>query len=105
MNDPNLDMIKRIDRVQAAHRRMQEEYNSLRDAGVEFDTDNPSPVWQEWFERFTETKNQMYQLAYELDIPFQNGGEATADHYAQVWNEVQSRLGPDGNRRTGKVRR
>lgn len=85
----------------ADHRRMQDDYNALRDAGHEVDFDNPGPVWQQWYDKFIEIKDRMYQLAYDLDIPFELGGDASADDYARVWTEVQDLLGQDSNRRIG----
>lgn len=95
------DFDSRFRALVADHRRIQDDYNALRDAGHEpADFDNPEPIWREWFDRFTEVKDRMYRLAYDLGIPFE-AGDATADDYAQVWVAVQALLGQDGNRRRG----
>ena len=94
------DFDARFRTLLADHEQMQADYNKLRDAGHEPDVDNPQPVFVQWFEKFTEVKDRMYELAYDLDIQFE-AGEVSAEDYARVWEQVQERLGVDGNRRKG----
>lgn len=90
-------MQDRLKALQADHALMTVEHQKIRHVPVP-DLDNPPPVWQAWYERFTEIKDRMYQLAYDLDIPFKNE-DVTGNEYAQTWDAVQAALSLDGNRR------
>lgn len=90
-------MQDRLKALQADHELMYMEYGKIRDEPVP-DLNDPPPAWKAWYERFNEIKDRMYQLAYDLDIPFK-GGEATSDEYTQTWDAVQTALSLDGNRR------
>lgn len=61
--------------------------------------DAQDPEVQAWYERFTKIKDRMYELAYDLGVPFELGGEANAEQYAATWNGVVAAMNENGNRR------
>lgn len=99
------DLQERLAEVREGHRLSSERFHKLTALEGEPDADNLSPGWQQWYDDFNEIKYQMYALAHELDVPFERGGTATAQDYAQVWDQVQERLTEEGNRRQGSVKK
>jgi hypothetical protein len=95
-------MQDRLKALQADHALMELAYEKLRHIPLTEEqktnmVDLP-PAWQRWYEQFTEIKDRMYQLAYNLGIPFKTG-VVGSDDYAQTWDAVQTALSLDGNRR------
>ena len=61
-----------------------------------------SPRWQAWYKEFLPVTEQVYALAYDLGIPFEKGGQASAEDYARVWEAVQLEMTANGGHRQGR---
>lgn len=90
---------ERYDQLVADHDRVLAGVKRANGGDLDKTLDPESAEIQQWYHQFTEVKDRVYGLAYDLDIPFEQGGEATADDYMLIWNQIQVYFLNDGNRR------
>jgi hypothetical protein len=88
------DIRARFAEVDADHLGFQKEFEKKGFGDISSLADmEADPEMMEWFGRFQKTAYKMFDLAHELDIPFEPApAMASAADYSRVWNQVRDKV-------------